>query len=99
MPLNIVKKVVNFIPFGLTQYGCCSLIFLKLYFNLKKKIVIFRNHIEDCVSLGRPLLIEDVAEELDPALDNILERNYIKIGSSFKVHYRLQEIPSYAQNR
>lgn len=54
-------------------------------FILHYDVLHFRNHIEDCVSLGRPLLIEDVAEELDPALDNILERNYIKIGSSYKV--------------
>lgn len=52
----------------------------------------FRTYMEDSISNGTPVLIEDVGEELDPALDNILEKNLIKIGSSYKVRFGDREI-------
>lgn len=45
----------------------------------------FRQQLEDSISIGRSLLIEDVEDEFDPIIDPILEKNYFKIGSSLRV--------------
>ena len=45
----------------------------------------FRQVLEESLTSGRPMLIEDIAEELDPILDNVLEKNFIRTGTRMKV--------------
>ncbi|KAI0987912.1 hypothetical protein GJ496_006330 [Pomphorhynchus laevis] len=44
----------------------------------------FRDQLEKCLSGGQTLLIEDVEEELDPTMDNVLDKKYFKLGTSMK---------------
>lgn len=53
--------------------------------NLNHKF--FRQFFEDALSQGRPMLIENVGEELDPVLDNVLDRNFLKSGTILKVGF------------
>jgi dynein heavy chain, axonemal len=51
--------------------------------NLNEKS--FRQFLEDCLTFGKPLLIENVEEELDPVLDPVLEKQFVKQGKGWKI--------------
>uniref|UniRef100_A0A7S1KLW9 AAA+ ATPase domain-containing protein n=2 Tax=Percolomonas cosmopolitus TaxID=63605 RepID=A0A7S1KLW9_9EUKA len=45
----------------------------------------FKMKLESCLTLGRPMLIEDVGEELDPMLDPVLEKQIVQKGKHLKI--------------
>lgn len=52
----------------------------------------FRMTVEEAVTQGLPLLIENIEQDIDPTLDNILERNYVKRGSISTVQFGDKEL-------
>ena len=45
----------------------------------------FRNYLEDCMAYGKPLLLANVEQELDPVLDPILDKEFQKKGKGYIV--------------
>ena len=52
----------------------------------------FKQHVENALQDGRPLLIEDCGEEIDPLLDNVLAKNYITSGRLIQVSLAGREV-------
>ena len=52
----------------------------------------FLRTIEQCIKYGKPLLIENMGEELDPLLDPILLQNFIEVAGKKKLVIGSEEI-------
>ena len=55
-------------------------------------LVMTLSGLQDCLSFGKPLLIENIEEELDPVLDPVLERRYVKKGRGYTVALADKEV-------
>jgi len=45
----------------------------------------YLKHLEACIRQGYPVLIENVGVELDPAIEPILQKSYVKRGASYNI--------------
>ena len=48
--------------------------------------------ISKCVSSGKTVLLQDVGEDLDPSLDNLLNKSLIKAGKEYAVKIGENEV-------
>ena len=48
--------------------------------------------LQECLSSGRPLLIENIEQELDPVLDPVLERRFLRKGRQVTVQLADKEV-------
>eukprot|EP00898_Chlorokybus_atmophyticus_P005400 jgi/Chlat1/5861/Chrsp4S06373 len=48
--------------------------------------------IENAITAGRPVLLQDVAEEIDPALENVLAKAFIKRGNQLMIKLGDKEV-------
>jgi len=48
--------------------------------------------VQESVRLGMEVLLQDVGQELDPVLDNVLNKSVIKVGNTFFVRFGDKEI-------
>ena len=48
--------------------------------------------VQDCLSFGKPMLIENIEEELDPVLDPVLEHRYVKKGRGYVIALADKEV-------
>jgi dynein heavy chain, axonemal len=45
----------------------------------------YLKHLEACIRQGTPVLMENVAEELDPAIEPLLQKQIVKKGTSMTI--------------
>jgi dynein heavy chain len=52
----------------------------------------FRNHLEECLSFGKPMLLANVEEELDPLLDAVLDKAFVRKGKQCVIQLGDKEV-------
>ena len=66
-------------------FFCTNIIFIIIFFFPLKGVTRMNDInllrvLEQCIRMGRPLLIEDIGETLDPALESTLQKATFKQG-------------------